>query len=266
MSKKTILSRITEVILSLGIPAVGYLSFNSPEIGSFSLLWQIPVTLMAAWHVILINDSSFSKQTSLSEVFMADKNISGALLIPLILIPSLYLTPLFGTLIFLTILNWDIYSLKGKRNWMSGLLHNFIGGALHFLIGLAAAAKFADIDKLFSHWAEVLFFAFTMTAGAMHHDSFDVEEDKEADYVTGAVKFSSDTWWRLAVVPFIAGMFMLLFAENTFAVSFLFPSAIYLLLYIFVACRKTPSTVTAFRPICRLIFIAGALIYLYRIF
>ena len=266
MSKKTVLSRITEVILSLGIPAVGYLSFNSAKIGSFSLLWQIPVTLLAAWHVILINDNAFSKRTLTSEVFMAEKNISGGLLIPLILLPSLYLTPLFGTLIFLTILNWDIYSLKGKRNWIAGVLHNFIGGALHFLIGLAAAAKFADIDRLFSHWPEVLFFAFTMTAGAMHHDSFDAEEDKESDYVTGAVKFSSDTWWRLAVIPFMAGMAMLPFAEKSFAISFLFPSLIYLLLYVFVACRKTPSTVTAFRPICRLIFISGALIYLYRIF
>ena len=261
MSKKPIMSRVTEIILSLGIPTIGYLNINPAELDFSSLLWQVPVTLLAAWHVIIINDSSFGKGRSLSKVFMAEKNIAGALLILLILLPALYVSPLFGALIFLTMLNWDIYSLKGKRNWISGLFHNFTGGALHFMIGLSAAAKFVERETLIRYWPEILFFAFTMTAGAMHHDSFDADEDRAANYATGAVKFSSDLWWRLGAVPFSCGVLMLWFCKSDFTMSFMLPSIIYLTAYSVISFRSSPSSVTAFRTLCRCAFVAGAAVY-----
>ncbi len=264
MLHKPVLSRVAEVILSLGIPAIGYLGAVGQGVNLHSLSWQIPATLLAAWHVILINDNAFGKQTSVIQIFFAKKNIPGALLIPVALLPSLYLSPLFGIMIFLTILNWNIYSLKGKRFWLSGLMHNFAGGALHFLIGVAATAKFANLQTLLIYWPEMLFFAFTMTAGAMHHDSFDAEEDKSANYATGAVKFSPDRWWRLAALPFIAGIFILLFSNRLFALSFLLPSSLYLILYTVISFKQRPSSVTIFRSICRVAFLVGAFIYLLK--
>ena len=264
MYKKPILSRVTEVILSLGIPAIGYLCSVGADAEISSLIWQIPVILLAATHVILINDNSFGKQTSAKQLFFSKKYILGALLIPLTLLASFYFSPLFGIAIFLTILNWDIYSLKGKRFWLSGLFHNFAGGALHFMIGVAATAKFANLQTLIIYWPEMLFFAFTMSAGAMHHDSFDADEDRSANYATGAVKFSPDKWWRLAVVPFIAGTTMLIFCNWQFSISFMLPSFIYLISYSIISFRKNPSSVKIFRTICRFAFVVGAFIYLVK--
>jgi len=260
MSDKTAISRFSEVILSLGIPAIGYLCVVK-KVELESLIWQVPVILIAAWHVIRINDSSFGKNISLRQVFFDNDNLTGAVLVPFLIIPSIYLSPLFGSLIFLTMLNWDIYSLKGKRNWIAGLCHHFIAGAFHLMIGISLTAKFADMHIFLQYWPEIVFFAFTMTAGAMHHDSFDYAEDRAANYATGAVKFSPDRWWRLAVFPFIAGSAMLPFCEGCFRISFAFSSAIYFLAYSLVSFRKKPSSLLLFRKICRGAFIIGALIY-----
>lgn len=265
MSEKTVFSRVAEVVLSLGIPAVGYLHCVSRTPEFHSLYWQIPVILLASYHVITVNDSSFGKETSIYRVFTDGQNLFAALILPVLLLPALYFSPLFGALIFLTMLNWDIYSLKGKRSWIAGLVHNFMGGALHFLIGVAAAANFADMAILLQYWPEMMFFALVMTAGAMHHDSFDVDEDRAADYVTGAVKFSPDIWWRLAAIPFVSGTLMLLFADKIFSSSFIISSSLYLCLYIAISLTSNPSRVILFRSLCRLIFVGGALIYLYRI-
>ena len=261
-SNKTLFSRFAEVVLSLGIPAVGYLCAMK-NINAQWLVWQIPVVLLAAWHVILINDCSFGKKIKLKVIFLAKENLTGTFLVPFFILPSLYLSPFFGIVIFLTIFNWDYYSLKGKRNWLAGLFHNFVGGALHFMIGIAAAAKSANLQFLLQYLPEICFFAFTMTAGAMHHDSFDIKEDKIANYVTGAVKFSANHWWRLALFPFLVGISMLPFCEREFFRSFTVSSVFYLFAYSLVSIKKNPPTITFFRTICRLSFILGATIYLY---
>jgi len=260
MSNKTAISRFSEVILSLGIPAIGYMC-AAEKIDSGGLIWQIPVVLIAAWHVIMINDRSFGKDISATQVFFENRNQAGSILIPILILPVIYFSPLFGCVVFITMLNWDIYSLKGKRHWLTGLCHNFFGGALHLMIGISAAAKFADLQSLLHYWPEILFFAFTMTAGAMHHDSFDYVEDKAANYATGAVRFSPNLWWRLAVVPFITGCAMLPFCETRLSISFAISSIIYLLAYSFVALRRNPSSILLFRKVCRGAFMAGALIY-----
>jgi hypothetical protein len=269
MSKKSPASRFAEVFLSMGIPAIGYLRIFS-KINWESLAWQVPVMLLAAWHVIIINDSSFGPNTCIRRSFLSKRNITGALLFPLFILPSLYVSPLFGIFVFLTMINWDIYSLKGKRHWLSGLFHNFIGGALHFSIGIACAENsemgvisIESFKAIVSCWPEIMFFAFAMTAGAMHHDSFDVKEDSEYGYTTGAVKFSPDKWWRLAIVPFFMSVAFLVFAQNDFRTSFMISSIAYFAVYTFVSFRKKPTTYLPFRSICRTVFIISAGIYLY---
>lgn len=269
MSKKTPASRFAEVFLSMGIPAIGYIR-TAEHIDWKSLCWQIPVILLAAWHIIIINDNSFGKNISIKTTFFSEKNITGGILFPFLILPSIYISPLFGLLIFITIINWDIYSLKGKRNWIAGLLHNFIGGALHFMIGISCAFNrdmgvfnIEDIRSIFIFWPEILFFAFAMTSGAMHHDSFDTEEDRQYGYITGAVKFSSERWWRLAAVPFLAATGCLIFTEPIFRISFIVSSIAYFSTYTTLSLKKRPTSSREFRSICRLSFIGGALLYLY---
>jgi hypothetical protein len=260
MSNKTKISRFSEVILSLGIPGIGYLRV-APKVISGDLAWQIPVVLLAAWHVILVNDKSFGKKFSVKDIFFKENTLSSEWFLLFPVLVSLFILPEFGFLIFLTMFNWDIYSLAGKRNWLTGLFHNFIGGSLHFIIGLSIAAELSGAEDLLNYGGEILFFGFTMTAGGMHHDSFDAEEDRIAGYVTGAVKFSPDIWWRLAIIPFGAGITMLAFCEDYFRVIFMLVSILYLLFYSFMGLKKSPSTLPVFRKICRVIFIAGAVTY-----
>jgi len=269
MSKKSPVSRLAEVFLSMGIPAIGYLRVVK-EVEWESLAWQIPVMLLAAWHVIIINDSSFGAKTDLKKSFLSKRNITGAVLFPFFIFPSLYVSPLFGILVFLTMVNWDIYSLKGKRHWLSGIFHNFLGGALHFSIGIACAENsemgiisIESFEAIASCWPETLFFALTMTSGAMHHDSFDVEEDRQNGYITGAVKFSPDRWWRLAAIPFMAATALLFLTEHTFSGAFIVSSIAYFAVYTIISFKKKPTVFLPFRTICRLVFIIGAGIYLY---
>ena len=257
--KKTKVTRIIEIFLSLGIPAAGYIYAG----GAFNdrlLFWRIPLILFAAWHVICINDESFAENSSLKSIFLGHENKIEALFIPFLIIVTLPGAPLFNFLILLTMLNWDIYSISGKRAWAAGLLHNFAGGALHFFIGTAAAtpAGYADFRQFA---VPALFFAFMMASGGMHHDSYDKDEDQSLGYETGAVRFSPDKWWRLAALPFLAGTALLFFCDDIFRKAFILPAVVYIIAYSATVVKKNPSHSKYFRTICRLSFICAAILF-----
>ena len=257
------LHRLAESVLSLGIPAVGYLAGGGDA--HMKALVYVPGVLLAAAHILSVNDAAFGRETSLSNLLADRKNIIFTLFLPLTLIPYSFINLPFTLLIFLTALNWDVYSVKGKRFWLAGLMHNAAGGALHFMLGLAAAADSAGLfGRTCSPPAEIAYFALLMTAGAMHHDAFDAEEDRAAGYITGAVRFGSDLWWRLAVIPFLVGTAALFGAEEMFRSSFILPSAAYFALYLIFSLSGKPAGRPVFRVFCRIIFVLGAVIYIIR--
>ena len=102
----------------------------------------------------------------------------------------------FAAAIALTIINWDVYSVWGKRHWLSGLLQNSLAGALHFSIGLTAAGC-----TIFCEFrAETIFFALAMTGAAMHHDASHAVDDSMHHYKTGAFVFGQECWWKYSIV------------------------------------------------------------------
>jgi hypothetical protein len=191
------------------------------------------------------------------------KKMKTGIIIPLLLLPiPIYLKPELAIPALLITLNWDIYSILGKGVFPFSMINNFIGGALHFSLGLSAAE--IDISRALSR-PETFFFAFAMLCGSMHHDSYDAEEDQIRGFRTGAVVFSSDFWWKLSVFPMIISIFFLLKTEKLFAVLFFAAAVIpYFLGYFSVLfLSKTPSKILMFRFLCRGIFGSAALLYIF---
>jgi hypothetical protein len=261
---KTPFSRISEVVLSLGIPAVAYVATTN-SIESASLIPGIFFSLLGAWHVIVVNDDSFASRESLGSFFLAKKHFIPKLAAPALVAASFAHTPLLATVILGTIISWDIYSLYGKNDWRFSLVFNFIGGAAHFLIGVACASgSFAEFVEFAVREApETIFFAFAMVAGAMHHEAYDVEEDRVGGYATGAVKFSPDRWWRLASLPMMAAVISLFSADSLFRNCFLVATGAYFAFYSVFALSAVPSRKTGFRVLCRFAFILAAAVFAY---
>ena len=160
--------------------------------------------------------------------------------------------------LLLVMLNWDVYALWGKRRWGSGLLHNFLGGGLHFLLGAVAAGA---PDLVFTLPLS-LYFALTMTGAALHHDALHADEDREQGYRTGAVAFGRNRWWRLGVVPLLLAQPALAWAGRDFLGPFAAAFAVYLGLYLVFSCRPSPGERPLFRSLCRLAYAVAGLAYL----
>lgn len=265
---KTRLSRISEVALSLGIPAVAYLADGAPLQQEY-FFPNVCLILVGAVHVIVVNDHVFSTSASIAFGRFLDSRHRtlkwGFLLFVALSIPFL---PVSGALVLLTMLLWDFYSIYGKRDWRLSLMCNFLGGSAHFLIGVACASSnsfaiFADSAARLA--PETLFFAFAMTSGAMHHESFDVIEDGEFGYKTGAVLLSADRWWRLAAVPMVFAVVPLAFSTiSSFRNYFMVAVSGYLAAYALHSLSPKPSTKPRFRLICRTIFVLAAAIFAYH--
>ena len=102
-----------------------------------------------------------------------------------------------------------------------------------------------------------------MTSGAMHHESFDVDEDADAGYATGAVKFSPDLWWRLGAIPLALSIFPLLATDSLFNNCFLAVTIAYFAIYAGFSFYRHPSRKPRFRLLCRIAFVIAAAIFAY---
>lgn len=264
---KTPLSRVSEVALSLGIPAVAFITISD----RFDLEHIFPSALLilaAAVHVMAVNDHMFAPTSSDAVIRFLDSE--HRLLkwgFPAFLALAVPFLPVTAILVLFTIFLWDFYSIYGKRGWISSLICNFLGGGAHFLIGVAWASRnsfamFADSAAKLA--PEALFFAFAMTAGAMHHESYDAAEDAESGYKTGAVRFSSDVWWRLAAIPMAVSVVPLAFSSvSSFRNCFRAAVSAYFALYAVLSLSPLPSTKPVFRLLCRVVFIAAAAAFAY---
>ncbi len=254
--RKSMASRLLEVLLSFGIPTIGFI--GAADIKDWPMLaWVFPLSLLVAVHVITINDQSFGvagKRVALLPV------TSPGLLWKLpglfVVVAMCVVRPLFGFLMLAVVINWDVYSLRGKRRCLAGMAHNFIGGGLHYLLGVACVS--GKVGELGLHLPEALFFAMAMTAGSMHHDAYDAREDASAGYKTGAVLFAPDRWWRWAVFPFLAAQIPLAHTTPSFRFCFTVSSFVYFLVFFLASCHRAPSRLLWFRSLCRLAFLGGA--------
>ena len=264
-ASRKLISRCSEMLLSLGIPSVAYIASNG-NMEIRELIPRITLILLGAWHVVTVNDDSFGCRPPSIRFLTTRKNIIPKLLVPAILTASTPFLPVTGVVILVTIISWDMYSLWGKRDWRGSLIFNCVGGGTHFLIGLACAsqasfARFAELTQ--SMIPEIIFFALAMTSGAMHHESFDSVEDAHAKYVTGAVKFSPNIWWRLAAIPLTIAILPLFFTQPLFKDCFLATTATYLAVYAVYSTKRRPAVKRGFRVLCRIVFVAGAAIFAY---
>ena len=254
--RKPVVSRLLEVVLSFGIPAIGFVGVAAADDWQ-RLAWVLPLSLLVSVHVIVVNDQAFGVvgkgawRLPLSSPRFLWKSPG-----VIALIAMCVANPLFGLLTAATVVNWDAYSLAGKRRCLSGMAHNFIGGGLHYFLGVACVS--GRVDDLQRHLPEALFFAMAMTAGAMHHDAYDVREDSAAGYKTGAVLFGPDRWWRWAVFFFLAAQIPLAHTPPNFRFCFTASSFVYFLGFAFASWRRDPSRLFWFRPLCRLAFLGAA--------
>ncbi|MFZ2657179.1 MAG: hypothetical protein WAX69_19750 [Victivallales bacterium] len=255
MIKSVLKSRIVEIFFGTGIPMVGFVCAVKSAGGLIDICWFYPLLFLTGWHIITVNDICFDR----SSFRFSMKYIPSLVFVPLILAGVIFLKPAFIIILFLIILNWDIYSSYGKYNWLTGLFHNFTGGILHFLVGVAAAGGM----DLFAYYAPALFFGFAMLSGAIHHDAGHLSEDSCRKYKTGAVVFGDFSWWRLGVIPMLAGIiFLLITKDMLFMFCFCISSSLYFGLYSITATWKFNNYMLYFRVFCRLAFAIGALVYI----
>lgn len=258
-------SRLAELFFATGISLIGFMLATKNIDTLYNFIWFYPVTLLAGWHVLAVNDFFFSDK----HFPRREELLSPAFFLPVFLVPvagTLVLLEIgnwsFATSIALTVVNWDIYSIFGKRRWISGLLHNSLAGALHFSIGLTAAGC------LFFHEfrPETIFFALAMTGAAIHHDASHTLEDFMHDYKTGAVVFGHSCWWRCAIIPMSFSLLPLCYCNNLFSMVFVFSLIIYLISYIIFNLSFSGEDFTRrysiFRTLCRVIFALGGLIFI----
>ncbi|MCK5843350.1 MAG: hypothetical protein KAG97_01500, partial [Victivallales bacterium] len=90
---KTPLSRISEIILSLGIPAVAYISSSGP-LKVELILPTVVLIMLGAWHVVTVNDDSFAVHTSFFDLFLEKKHRCAKLLAPSAIVITVPFMPL----------------------------------------------------------------------------------------------------------------------------------------------------------------------------
>ena len=258
-------SRVAELFFATGIPVTGFALAAKNVATLDNFIWFYPVTLLAGWHVLAVNDLFFSDKNFPGR----DKLLSTAFFLPIFFVPvvvALILLQIgngsFVAAIVLTVINWDIYSVWGKRRWLSGLLHNSLAGAFHFSIGLTAVGC-----PIFCEFrAETIFFALAMSGAVMHHDASHSVEDSMRKYKTGAVVFGRERWWKLAVVPMFFCLQTLFYCEKLFSMVFTFSLIVYsisYIIFIFLSSYGDPARrYSLFRGLCRAIFALGGLVFI----
>lgn len=251
--------RSSEILLATGIPLIAFFSSINQLSAINRLLWLYPLLIIAGWHVIAVNDLLFDKSVSKKEKLFKFKIFIPVILVPLAVICLIPSIPSVSISLLLIMLNWDLYSAFGKNYWHTGLFHNFLGGFLHFCAGAYGGGNVQNPHL----WAMGLFLALAMSSGAMHHDAIDFQEDSQQLYITGAVRFGADRWWRLAPIPLLLAQVLFCFTPILFSLCFGISSMFYLCVYLIAAFGEKPSCRSWFRFVCRLIFACGSVIYIF---
>ncbi|HPN83757.1 MAG TPA: hypothetical protein PK821_00340 [Victivallales bacterium] len=256
MPNNRTVAKIAEIFFASGIPIVAAArcgeSYRDFLIGMPFLL---AVIFAGGWHIKTVNDEFESKGGNIK--------ISKGIIIPLAAILMLiFMKPSIALPIVLIIISWNFYSLFGKNYFILSMMCNFLGGFLHFVLGMMAAGS-SFVHAINS--PESSFFGFAMLCGSMHHDSYHAEADRSKGFETGAVRFGPELWWQLAISPMLISMFFLTNCEDLFMKIFLalgvFPYFIgYFGVLIFA---DHPSKKTFFRPFCRTSFGLAAVGYIF---
>ncbi|HCE43201.1 MAG TPA: hypothetical protein DET40_06615 [Lentisphaeria bacterium] len=246
---------MVEIFFGTGIPMVGFICAVKNADALLDLCWFYPLLLLTGWHVVTVNDICFDR----SSFKFSMKYFPSLVAVPLILACMFFLKPVFIAIMFLIILNWNVYSFYGKFNWITGLFYNFSGGILHFLAGVTAAGR----TDIYPYLVPALFFGFAMLSGAIHHDACHYSEDSDRKYKTGAVVFGELSWWRIGIVPMLAGIISLLNSNDMlFMFCFCVSSSMYLVMYSVMSTWKFNNYMLYFRILCRLAFAMGAIAYI----
>ncbi|HOK04807.1 MAG TPA: hypothetical protein P5270_01560 [Victivallales bacterium] len=251
MRKNKTVAKIAEIFFASGIPVLAVANFAKSRQNFYSSLPLLFfIIFIGGWHVKTFNDNCEEGNVL----------ISSGVVFPLFLLPFVFAYNFIsGFFLLITIINWDFYSIFGKKKFFLSMFHNFLGGFLHYYIGISALGVTAELFK-----PEAFFFAFAMLGGSMHHDAYHCDEDLKKNIHTGAVKFGKDLWWSLAVFPMMFSIFFLPYCDKEFA--FLF-SLLALLPYftgylIIISSAIHPSKLVFFRLVCRMLFGFAALIYI----
>jgi 4-hydroxybenzoate polyprenyltransferase len=250
--------RPLELLLGTGIPLVGFFSVvDSTE--RLGVLWLfLPAIVLAGWHILKVNDLVFDRGSSAHRGPLRPSDAFPVLVFPVVSMGLMFRQGGTAMVLLLVMLNWDVYALWGKRHWGSGLLHNLVGGGLHFLLGAVAAGA----PDILSPMPLALYFALTMTGAAFHHDALHADEDRAQGYRSGAVVFGKSRWWRLGLMPLLLAQPALILAGRDFLVPFAAAFAVYFALYLVFSVRANSGGTPIFRSLCRLIYAVAGLAYL----
>jgi hypothetical protein len=245
------LRRPLELALGMGIPLAGFLLVAESS-AQLRILWTLlPAMLLAGWHVLRINDLLFLRPEPTVDQLFQLRNLVPIGVCPLLATALLSRNEAAALVLVLVMLNWDSYARWGKRHWAGGLVHNALGGGLHFLLGATAAG---GVDTLSALAFPTLFFALTMAGAGCHHDALHEAEDRVHGYRTGAVAWGARRWWLLGIAPMAAAQVALAFSPPPLAVPFAVAFLAYLALYLGFARRLAPHADPAFRALCRIAY------------
>ncbi len=248
---------MAELVFAGGMPITGYVIF-ADDLSQLYKIWIMLVTTsMVGWHILVVNDAVFPGSS------VPRTKLGFAILLPVLsLATTLYLGyQLAAVGLILMMVNWHIYAVYFKGFYATALLCNFLGGLLHFEVG----ALFLT-DDLRATLSCALFFGLLMTGGSMHHDALDYEEDKAADYITGAVRFGQRKWWRLGIIPMTAANLLLAVQWSVLSWFFLPAFTFYVVLYGVYFTEPTTERQLQFRFACRVIYgLAGGSFICFRL-
>ncbi len=253
--------RPAELLFASGIPVCGFAYSLCQFSDTFNFIWFYPVILLSGWHVLAVNDYFTSGKERGRKSFLQIQIFFPFFILPPILSVILLDNLPLLTVMTITVLNWDLYSMFGKKGWFSGILHNFIAGGIHFILGATAVSN----PGMIGIWPEALFFSLAMTGAAMHHDASHFSEDMGNGYRTGAVMFGYEKWWRMALIPMLFSIFPLYFATNLFCLVFGIALSLYFISYFLFLFVFPGRHLRLFRSICRGIFSLAALAYISKL-
>ena len=250
--------RMAELFFAQGLPLIGIVSAGVTD--PLPILFFLFCTLSAAVHILIYNDRCFDEA-----VGKVKANDNTLLLITFII-------PLAGGLIsgaylalviyLMAVINWNVYSSKGKYHFKRVVFHNFVGGFTHFTGGYF----YGRGEDLAAGILTGLFFGLLMAGAGMHHDAVDYEEDRNAGYVTGAVKYGASKWWKYGLYCIAIAHILLFFLNNSFSSIMAVVFGFYLLGYITVLKLGIEhQNMKKFRIYCRVIYGLGGIIYLWTL-
>lgn len=222
--------RWSELVLLAGAPGLGLLARSAPQEGLKGLLGAgaalaVAVVPLGA-HVFLVNDICDRLRDRVNPERLAGPLARGAWPVPTawrwavglaglgLVLTAALLGRAAAVVAAGIILNWDLYawcarpraaggevvaSRWGKCHPLLGAGHNFLGGGLHFLLGVAAAGGAWPLRGGELFWSA--YFGLLCLAGYFHH----VARQEEADRASGLATVAT-LWGRRPALRAGAGV------------------------------------------------------------